>query len=446
MDSLDFKLSGPVHYVESQNALLISTWGSPIHWGVVRYRVNGIEKPSCTSLLPMLEWLEFKVDSVVIVLDSLVDRPSEGRFAEGACGECSKRAYEKAGRKINDYSSLLEEVKSISQSILRCIFEEVGLESEEPRIVVAPAVGRPGGRWEFQGDVRDFIGVVLIELGDLVLEKTYRKIVLDLTHGINFMPAELMYLARMLASLSLASHPEVDEITVEAYNSDPYFRGASLLNLNLVYREAFRNIQFPSSLGRLLTPKGEPPEDVKIFNEKTKELRGWIRDFLSSLYYPLPLALLELYDEEKAAMGIEEVKRAYELWKGNTEVRDERVNRRVAIDYESVYAFLLSRAISLYLRDKAEVPAYLDLLKEISKAIYGKVNEIHKVIIAQELSELRTNPERWERDEEMPNKRIMIAHAGLQEGVIDLERNKEIKIRYRRDVREILEKAGLRLF
>lgn len=435
--------------MESGDVLLISTWGSPAHWGVVNYRINGIEKPSCTSLLPMLEWLEFKADSVVIVLDSLVDRPSGGRFVEGTCGECSKEAYEKAGGKVNDYTSLLEEVRGISQNILRCLFEKAGLRSEEPRIVVAPAVGRPGGKWEFQGDARDFIGVVLIELGNLVLEKTYRRIVLDLTHGINFMPAELMYLARMLASLSLASHPEVDEITVEAYNSDPYFRGASSLNLNLVYRETFRGIQFPSSLGRLLTPKGEPPEDVRIFNDRTGELRRWVRDFLSSLYYPLPLALLELYDEgeDKVLEGIEDsVKGAYELWKKNAEVKGERVNRRVAIDYESVYAFLLARAISLYLRDKVEVPAGLDILKEISEAIYGKVGEIHKVMIVQELSGLQKNPESWERGEGRPNRRVMIAHAGLQKGLIELERGREIRIRYKRDAREILKEAGLRLF
>lgn len=77
MDSLGFKLSSPIYHMESEDTLLISTWGSPAHWGVVKYRINGIEKPSCTSLLPMLEWLEFNVDSVVIVLDSLVDRPSE---------------------------------------------------------------------------------------------------------------------------------------------------------------------------------------------------------------------------------------------------------------------------------------------------------------------------------------------------------------------------------
>lgn len=330
---------------------------------------------------------------------------------------------------------------------MRCLFEKAGLESGEPRIIVAPAVGRPGGKWEFQGDARDFIGVVLIELGNLILKKTYRRIVLDLTHGINFMPSELMYLVRMLASLSLASHPEVDEITVEAYNSDPYFRDASLLNLNLVYRETFRSIQFPSSLGRLLTPKGEPPEDVKIFNDKTGELRRWVRDFLSSLYYSLPLALLELYDEGKVAKGIEDsVKGVYELWKENTEVKGERVTRRVAIDYESVYAFLLSRAISLYLRNKVEVPADLDLLKGISEAIYGKVGEIHKVIIVQELSELQKNPESWERGEGRPNRRVMIAHAGLQKGLIELERGEEIRIKYKRDVSEILKEAGLRLF
>ncbi len=447
MDSLGFKLSSPIYCVEGKDVLLISTWGNPVHWNVVSYKINEIERPSCTSLLPMLEWLGFEVDSVVIVLDGLVDRSSGDRFAEGMCGECGKEAYEKAGRKVKDYPSLLEEVRGISQNILRCLFEKAGLESEEPHILVAPSVGRPGGNWEFQGDARDFIGVVLIELGNLILEKTYRRIVLDLTHGINFMPAELMYLARMLASLSLASHPEVDEVAVEAYNSDPYSRGTSPLNLNLVYRETFRNIQFPPSLGRLLTPKGEPPEDVRVFNDRTGKLRGWVRDLLSSLYYPLPLALLELYDKEDAAKDLEDsVKRAYELWKGNTEVKGWRVSRRVAINYESVYAFLLSRAISLYLRGKVEVPADLDLLREISEAIYGKVGEIHKVIIAQELSELQRNPVKWKLGEKRPNRRVMIAHAGLQEGLIELEGDEEIRVKYRRDIREILKEAGLRLF
>ncbi len=436
--------------MDSGDVLLISTWGSPAHWSAVNYKINGNVKLSCTSLLPMLEWLRFKSDSVVIVLDSLVDSPSEGMFAKGTCGECSKDVYEKVEKRdISDYASLLDEVRDISQDILQCLFEKMGLETKKPHIVVAPAVGKPSGKWEFRGDVRDFIGIVLIELGNLVLEKTYRRIVLDLTHGINFMPAELMYLARMLASLSLASHPEVNEITVEAYNSDPYSRSSSLLNLNLVYKETFKDIQFISSLRKLLASKEEPPEDIKTFNNNTGKLRNWVRDFLSALYYPLPLALLELYDRRKGEIvkSIEDsVKRAYELWKDNTEVKEERINRRVAIDYESVYAFLLSRAISIYLKDKVEVPADLNLLEKVSESIYGKVGEIHKVIIMQELSELQRNPRSWERTEEKPNKRVMIAHAGLQKGLIKLEGGEEIRIKYKKDISEILKEAGLRLF
>lgn len=406
----------------------------------------------------MLEWLEFEADPVVVVLDSLIDHLPTA-VADSACGVCSKEAFGRTEGGAEDYPSLLKKVRGISQDILRCLFEKAGLDSRfrEMRIVVAPAVGRPGKDWEFQGNARDFIGAVLVELGDLILKKAYGRIVLDLTHGINFMPAELMYLARMLASLSLASHPELKEVEVEAYNSDPYSRGASLLNLNLVYSERFENIQFPSYLEKLLTPSGKPSKEVMAFNNETGELRGWVEDFLSSLYYPLPLALFELYDRKKAKSCIEEVKGAYELWKETTEVKEKRVYRRVAINYESVYAFLLTGAFSLYLRDKVKVPASPDRLMKVSDEIYSKVGEIHTAIIAQELSNLLRiqkeeqsqrlkKLEEWEQDGKKVDKRIMIAHAGLQRGLIKVESPEKVSIRYKRDVRGILKEASLRIF
>ena len=65
---------------------------------------------------------------------------------------------------------------------------------------------------------------MLYELGSVVLNREYDEIVLDLTHGINFMPALTLRVAYRLASILLVAYRELGKrgIRILVYNSDPH--------------------------------------------------------------------------------------------------------------------------------------------------------------------------------------------------------------------------------
>lgn len=94
-------------------------------------------------------------------------------------------------------------LKEFIVEFIKCLFEkyELSLSINNLNVIIAPAIGSPSGRWVFRGDLQDFESRVLYELGKLCLTKPYPRVIIDLSHGINFMPSLIMHLIRKLVSI-----------------------------------------------------------------------------------------------------------------------------------------------------------------------------------------------------------------------------------------------------
>jgi len=452
-------------------ALLIAPWGCPAQWRVAKYFINGKNIESCTSLLPILKFLNEDVSVVIIVLDSLVDKYT-GREIKSPCYDYYVKYYDEFFHdRITSYDDLVNRCKGFVKSIVNDIAKEAGIRIKDLRIVVGPCVGSPGGEWRFKGDANDFAAIVLYELGKLCLERKYVEVILDLSHGINFMPSVCLRIAYLLAGLLMVTYGDQDYVTLKVYNSDPFPPGAKhpALNVNLTMKETVRTAYIPHRVLRyLIKSRCMVPKDLQ---ERMRNINNRYFDavctILSSLYYPLPLALCRALNEYDMNTLKRIVDEAVTIWKENIKIdySQKQVTRLLRLLPEAVYNFLLVYAS--YLRVRRDLKNLENIrvidLKKLSK-LYEVVNESYYYLIMQEVSEIEDSIKyhKWTKSSVLyvelkggtkrkpfPNKRIMIAHAGLQ---MDFTRiYQDGRIEYAFDilgvekVKDLLKKAGLLL-
>ena len=446
--------------------LLIATWGSPAEWFELDYTLYEEETllwqgSSCTTLVPMLEGLcTENCDAVVVALDSLVDLgPPRTRGVPGeesACYICSESCRHLLKDLPGSYAELREVVRRFVEEVVRCL----GVKARV-RVVVAPAVGSPGGVWRFSGRAEDFESVVLYEVGSMALSERYDRVILDLTHGINFMPSLTLRLAYRLASILLVAHEGLVERGVElrVYNSDPFRRrrpegqGRVPVNINLIARDLVKSIQLihevPRPLRRLQRLSGELGERVSRLNS---EACGVMELAYPALYYPLPLALCAAVAESGSPLAI--VEEALKLWLSSVEVSGTTVRRTLSINPDAVYALLLLEAAARRLKE-VEYPTPLADLQRLAD-LYSSVHRSYYHLVSNEVGLLKEVAERvgaggWIRycemhrdgcrETERPDARIMVAHAGLQKEFVEI--GPPGQLRYVYDVSRILRDSGL---
>ncbi|MHA1590865.1 MAG: CRISPR-associated CARF protein Csx1 [Candidatus Njordarchaeales archaeon] len=462
------------------STLLIAPWGCPAQWKDVIYSIDGRNIKSCTSLLPILKFLNEDVSVVIVVLDSLIDRYS-GKGVESACYRYYSRYYNEFFReRVMDYNDLVGRCKEFIKSIVNDVAEEADVKIKDLEVIVGSCVGSPGGRWVFKGNANDFTALVLYELGKLCLERKYSRIILDLSHGVNFMPSVCLRIAYLLAGLLRIAYSESfegkrDYILLEVYNSDPYPPGAKLpvLNINLVLKEHVKTAYIPHYISRRLIKGGTKiSKDLeRRIGEINSRYSDAVRTILSSLYYPLPLALCKAFKEYDmdALKGI--VDEAINTWREHIRINynQKQVIRYLRLSPEAIYNALLAYASYLNVKKSVESLGSIkvDDLKRLAE-LYRTVNESYYYLIKDEVSKIEMNikTHKWEKDSVLyaeligefeegrpptkrPIKRVMIAHVGLQKEIVRVYKDR--KMEYAFDVlgikrmRDLLEEAGLLL-
>ena len=423
----------------SDRTLVIATWGQPALWRMAYYMLEdeneGVEH--CTTL-PLLLKHYNNSDVALLVLDSLIDefdrRPIDR--AGSKCFECYDRLREfvRSAASSSSYKELKKEVKVFAHEMLKCLEIDGRVEP-----IVCPAVGKPGGKWDFNSSPRDYEAVALAELGLRFLDQRYDRVVLDVSHGINFMPSVTLRVAERFARLLLVAHGFEQHVNLEVYNSDPYPTSTNYLpklRLNLVARERVSSVRVPSSLpSKLLSRRGkEEPQLVKKEDDLNRRYREVVRLSLSALYYPLPLVLH--YSLCRVQNQVQDVlSKALSFWEDNVKVdRESRVVRSAfRFDPDAVYALLLVEAVEKR-TGTPEYPARLEVMKR-SAGLYKAFNESYYHLVSHELDliEKRVDAKRLPTiiklcelyDEgcgsDKPDKRIMIAHAGLQKELVKID-------------------------
>jgi CRISPR-associated protein Csx1 len=438
----------------SEKTLIIAPWGMPAKWQNVIYELEGEPYQFCTTL-PLLLRKFKKADVALVVLDSLVDEyKREGR--ESPCYECYDKLRDLVRRAglSKSYDELREGVKRFVEAYVTCLTERSGEKIHDLHVVVAPAVGSPGGTWAFEGNAADFEAVALCKLGELCTRKPYERIVLDLSHGINFMPALTLRLAEKLAGILLTAHAELLERGVEllVYNSDPI--GSKPMRINQIAKARIKSVHVPHELPRNLLKPREKLDDERVI-EVNRHYVEATRLAVSALHYPMPLVLCT--SKEKAFKSLEVLEHALKLWLEHTMVEGCKVRRRLSLNPDGAYALLLSNGVARRLKDlDVTYPTDVKKLEELAK-LHQAVNENYYHLIMDELGRIvdklreKGHPKKiklFELLDEEPgekrlDKRVMIAHAGLQKEFVIIE---EGKLRYMIEdskLGEELENAGL---
>jgi CRISPR-associated protein Csx1 len=431
------------------------------------------------------------VDVVIVVLESLVDK-AEIRVSS-KCSECYRELegyIDKAGEALT-YSELSASIEHFVKEFVKCLLDKYKIDVKiEPRVVVAPATGSPGGNWVFSGEAKDYELKVLMEIGELCIQNPYSKIIADISHGINFMPALIMRLIRKFASITLLAHENIEKIEVKVYNSDPApLQGAPKrpLVLNEIEDREIRHIDL--SLIKLSSAElsSRVLSDLNTFLNRKERLKREISEVLdvlksihTSIYFPLPLLLYQTVCSSNCS-------KLNDKWRT---IREEILNsptiersgeqpeviRPVAVDPETIYVYYLARALCKRLGDHGADEPTIKRLKNRELKVYERISAISSTIISQELSSVEWSVKmiskkkpsvytsllgHWKflcklgefldrdkcRDVERPkpDKRILIAHAGLQNNLVKVLvsgiGDEHLKLAYREDfdVKKIIE-------
>jgi CRISPR-associated protein Csx1 len=330
---------------------------------------------SCTSLTAIVRRFVNEADIVLLALDSLLDEyPKKG---EGKCYECydSYRDLVKKSANAKTYDEALNTLKEFVKEFVKCLGLLI-----EPYVVICPAVGSPGNIWRFIGHPTDFETIALYHIGKLCIEKPYTRLVLDLTHGVNFMPAVTLKLAEKLASIILAAHMGSvasleDGVELHVYNSDPASPGstANKLNINRIMKDKIKTITAPHDLPQRLirhrTKEIERAEELRRINE---DYLNAVLLPLSVIYYPLPLALCETLLQNQASQQTAKImEEAFNLWYSHVKSGCGNIDRLLGIDPDSVYALYLVEAFGRRLKAEVKYPPTVNNLKKNSQTIQG---------------------------------------------------------------------------
>jgi CRISPR-associated protein Csx1 len=442
----------------SGRTLVIAPWGQPASWRNVSYILENIKVESCTSLMAVVQHFGNDTDVAILTLDSLLDEYI--KETKSRCYECYNRHRDLVKKSANakTYEELLNILQGFVKEFIRCLNLAC-----DPFVVICPSIGSPGGNWNFIGASSDFEAVALYELGKKCIQTPYTRIFLDLSHGINFMPAVTLKLASELVSLILAAHGGAmgelaNGVELSVYNSDPsrVDNGVQQLKLNIVVRERIRTILSPHQLSpKLLDTKKENLLTAR--DSINAAYLDMVRLPLSAIHYPLPLALCEtIFLIGNSSLPLQLLDKAFNLWHENISIGNKSVERLVKLDPDAVYALLLTEAIRRRL-EEVEKPPHLEDIKKLAK-FYKFVNESFYYLIMNEISDIERRLGSFENsgwlplsrlfgEEERkmsPDKRVMIAHAGLQKELVEINVDTR-RLRNRTDVKDILTKAGLRL-
>lgn len=227
----------------------MATWGNPLSWRRVRYNCDeeGERQEAGVSTIVCAEADLY----LIYMLDSAATARSRG--AEEDVVNCAKEAGLSVRQSPEDVAAGPSDwgrVREIVRRYGKCVAKAMGRDAE---VVVTGARGRYSGV-EYTATADQIAAELLHGLWSAVDGKfgeAFRKaaedrqsnlhveLTLDVTHGVNFMPAVALYVAPHLASLMLAAGAK--QVAVKAYNATPEdWQYVKVFSANI------RHLQFPA--------------------------------------------------------------------------------------------------------------------------------------------------------------------------------------------------------
>ncbi|MGC8597180.1 MAG: CRISPR-associated DxTHG motif protein [Thermocladium sp.] len=380
--------------------LYIAAWGNPLTWGKTTYKCdNDEEKQGYSSIVCE----QSNIDKYIIfVLDSIITASVDIGENRPYNNEAVELLYMINGIRIsNNNNRISVEPKIFEEKSWRNAINEYvrGLVSrimpnfsdEKLDLIITPALGKLGG-WTYDGRY-EFIQIKL--LGDLwgSLEKLYDSeiknldIILDLTHGINFMPSLMIYVARLAASLALLKGSKT--VTIKAYNA---ISSGQQYEYVKVFSEQLRYVVLP-----------DDPKDsvVKAF------MKG------------MPLAVYKLCRKHD-----DQLKPNIKM---DIDKNNKIINYSCNVKFIKYYEYLLRSQICSKATNKLNNLMKSDLFSKIGyvvdRLVINELNNLYKAIHDNEINgrikyrDIRKNRQEEENRPDIENQDVFernaVAHAGL---------------------------------
>ncbi|MEM4677386.1 MAG: CRISPR-associated CARF protein Csx1 [Candidatus Korarchaeota archaeon] len=412
-------------------SVLISTLGDPSAWDPVEYIYDKFSFRSI-STLPLSNYITPKQDTIIlVVLDTIIDE------------------------KTSSYDDLVEKVRSKYTDL---ISKKVGLSCDRVKIIVAPGIGRfrPKDKdllFNFIGSLSDFYAYITFEISKLLAESEMEVTIhLDLTHGINFMPAlTLLAIKKISSTLALTRN----SVRLKVYNAEPYRKGITeRLNIHLV-EDSPAVIEYDlmplGAKGKCVLLKGNVisrEEDLRTLTVNCNKMRRKLNAFLSSVFNGLPLALYTFYPDIAELENI--IEKTVEIWRENINValngNEVYVKRNLSFGEDFIkltQIWLIAKTLNL--SRKTEV-SYKEL-NSLRENFFSKFSEKIDSMISRDLYRVKRDVEEkrekcrdwvklrtiYEESKDF-TERDFLAHSGLEMNVTEAKYDEQsIMLRYAED-------------
>ncbi len=491
--------------------LLIAPWGNPFTWKEANYRLWDKITREVTTLSSLTE--HFNPDKTLIFIP-------ETLLCQRSRSYESYKRYAKDKATLDDYpkEKLLSNSFSAYKDLLSSLAGAVGEFCRENisggrgiDVVITPNVGEYGcnkgvARWKLGSRQVSpdsayssyVLSSILYSMESILGIRDVERIsiILDTTHGINYMPLAA-YKAAITASRIISAAYGVD-VKFEQYNSTPYPVGIGDVIPDLeVYLVKSEYITPVKAAQRIVYSylASERIDHLIIFSDKAdvskmsslldvrgslsvlKAIHNFARPLVSSIHYSMPLAFLQFScdfnshekpDLRKIHEILMDLLSFVRIWPD--EKRSENgimeIEHLAIPNYEELKSSFSAYALILYGRralDEAHISAVKDgrieaplseLMATVNKYLKGPLAGVTE----QEISNFKNNVDKYlsisaeeTTGEWISHKgpceihtRNFIAHSGLDYNALELMRSdNEIWVRYRRECfKEIRRIAG----
>ena len=497
-----------------EKKVLILTWGSPwsaysvnkdliqYRWSEVNYVIDEGGNLKCKSrtTLPVV-YKHYSPDKIIIIAtDTTIFNPdlftSENR----------------------NYRDLIQYVEKIYGEFIQDIIEssankcDINIDEFKKKIeiVIAPGTGTYNNRYyttekreeslniNFCGSITNYYNFIYGRLSELLYNEVISllkdskqpkktktlRIILDLTHGVNYMPA-LTY--RAIKDLGGAASILLRPVFLEILNSEPYTQGVNELRIHLVEktlnprpeRFSFMNGKEPLEIeGRCLSKHCEETIRELLSNRlsKIKELID-LKDvyaYASSIENGLPLLLLYTFPRASLSNVVSSLENIF--YDFTTVEKDFEVKHHVRYTpnasgiFKALFiadalrnAYNISRREEISLKELKEITGKIIWIDNATKLrISHELHTISRIVESRgecdnnyrKLSEyLQYEDCDYIEKEEDRFRRNLLSHAGLERCVTEIrclppepgKTDLEIYVRYVNDKLEHIRKSALKL-
>jgi CRISPR-associated protein Csx1 len=420
---------------DEANNIVIASWGNPTGWKRVTYTYNQIEKCTFASTLALTEILNIDYGNVIIFLPSSL--------------AADPNIYGGIFNNKNIDFNIIE--NGIRNYISQFINQRHG-NNISPKLIVVPNIGS-FSKVKFEGNAESYLTSIYYHILD-ILKRNYNNgkkkmhIHLDITHGINYMPLMCKEAVELAANTFAVITDK--EVQVTVYNSDPVSPPPQQdncdikLNINEIYKITYNGYK---SMEKLLLKfvldsninKNEYINKLrKYVNINQEDLEDLIK--LSKAVYSGILLVLPYKDclirclKDKLERLLENNAREAKL-NNNSVIEHPKSSYRIAL-LHSVLTVLDSIKLDVY-KEGDWIGVSLESLEKNSEKYYeNTLDSIHS-IVSLEIRNLENNKdiqnkltnnyqlygrikrgsEFEDKKEGRANRRVLYAHAGLEENV-----------------------------